>query len=114
MNFSSGFNPLRAFTPPVDSMANAALDAIQWTHRLGALVLLTVASGLCVTLRKTRLWRWAIFLIGLLLVQIALGAGNVIWSRPLLVGVMHSATGALILITITFINFGLHAARQRD
>lgn len=88
-----------------------ALTAIQWIHRLGALVVL---AWMLVSARI--LWQsgqgkgMAIGLLGLLSLQIALGIANLLLHLPLVLAVMHNAGAALLGIWLVAINSRLKQA----
>lgn len=93
---------------------NPARVAIQLTHRIGALVTLLVvlAVSLTLTLRAEEpLIRRLALLPGLLvLVQFALGIGNVLLSLPLGLAVAHNAVAALLLVSLITLNHTLRSA----
>lgn len=89
----------------------AALTAIHWTHRLGAIVVALLAGTLAVTLisSASQLWRRCGLLLGaLLLGQIGLGIANVLWSLPLALAVAHNLGAACLLTTTLSINVLIH------
>lgn len=91
----------------------AALTAIQWTHRVGALITLLVLGTLSLRLFRTALKHYGVWLLALLLTQIGLGVANVLLRLPLPIAVLHNAVAALLLISMVVINFKLHASRRR-
>ncbi|MGH8771245.1 MAG: COX15/CtaA family protein [Burkholderiales bacterium] len=101
----------RAFSwqmqPTEESMA-----AIQWTHRIGALIVLFYLSWLGFrALRHEPAVAACVML--LVWVQAGLGAANVWLGLPLPLAVAHNAAAALLLITMVMLNFRLrrHPAR---
>lgn len=90
-------------------LSHGARVAINWIHRLGAFVSFIVLGGLAVAVsssgcrRKVR--RAGVLLSALLLIQIALGIGTVLLRLPIPVAVGHSGVGALLLLTVVYINF---------
>jgi cytochrome c oxidase assembly protein subunit 15 len=90
---------------PVD-----ALVAIHWTHRAGAVV----ASGMLGWL-AWRLWRdpaargLGAGLAALLTAQLLLGVGNVVFSLPLPLAVLHNAGAAALLAMMVVVNYRLRA-----
>lgn len=91
-----------------------ALTAIHWAHRLGALLTLMIVGSLAVRmLRFTRLRGIAIGMSALLLIQISLGILNVLLSLPLPIAVAHNGVAALLLATLTVLNFNLKIAQNR-
>jgi cytochrome c oxidase assembly protein subunit 15 len=91
---------------------SSARTAIHLSHRLGALLVVLVAGGLALRLLVVkgcgdRFLGGA--MLGLLLLQIALGIGNVLLVLPLPVAVAHNGVAALLLLVLVSIN---HSAWQ--
>jgi heme a synthase len=82
-----------------------ALTAIQWVHRLGALV---VIIWLLISVRllwQSSLPRWLTGgLLIIMLSQIMLGIANLIMQLPLALAVMHNAGAALLGVCLVAIN----------
>ena len=106
MNWSEGFTLARELGRRVDGapIAMTALVAIQWTHRLFAVVF-TAAMGWLVA----RLWRrgnpsrrQAVIILGLVVVQWATGLSNVVLGWPLVAALAHTAGAAALVICIGF------------
>ena len=76
--------------------------AIQWSHRLGALTLLIVLGGLALVSQGASLpaSRAALAVGLLLLLQIALGAANVLSGLTPEISVAHTAGAALLLLAL--------------
>ena len=82
----------------------AALTAIHWSHRLGALlVLVVVGAYTAVLIRRRR--AIGVLLAALLVGQIGLGISNVLFSLPLGLAVAHNLGAALLLATLAAANF---------
>lgn len=117
MDFSHAFTLHRELGQTADGqlLPFAALTAIHWTHRLGAILVALIVGTLAFRLIRSQGWRiWGIFLATLLLVQIALGIGNVLWSLPLALAVAHNL-GAACLLTVTLsINIRIFRANRRN
>lgn len=94
---------------------SAARVAVHMTHRLGAVVVLLYISWLIwQVLRRARtpeLRALGGILAVLLLVQLALGMGNVLLSLPLPVAVAHTGVAALLVLTLVTLN---HMLRPRE
>jgi heme a synthase len=103
------------YTADGSLLSPAALTAIHWSHRLGALVVLAGAGGLAVALLRSS-WangrRWGSILLGVLGLQIGLGIANVLLSLPLSLAVAHNLGAALLLSAVLAINIRLHQARS--
>lgn len=79
----------------------AARTAIQLAHRIGALVVfghLSIVAFRAGRLTGTR--RFGAAVAGLLLLQVALGIGNVVLGLPLPVAIAHNGVAALLLFAL--------------
>jgi cytochrome c oxidase assembly protein subunit 15 len=90
-------------------LEHPARTAIHVTHRVGALVTFLVIGGLVLGLLRARqgLTGAALLIGGLLLVQIALGIGNVVLHLPLGVATAHNGVAALLLVSLVYLNYRL-------
>lgn len=103
LQFAGAFHWQRELGESADGslLQFSQLQAIHWLHRLGAL-LLSVALLLAVRLN----WQHAalrprlLLLLGALLLQLALGAANVLLLLPLPLAVAHNI-GAMLLLALT-------------
>lgn len=94
-----------------EALPAAALTAIQWSHRAGALALAIVVALLAGALRRLPGGgRAAALLLALLALQVGLGAANVLFARPLPFAVAHNAVAALLLAAVAAINHRLWRA----
>jgi cytochrome c oxidase assembly protein subunit 15 len=85
-----------------------ALTAIHWTHRVGAVVILLYLGAFAVALTRTAgVARLGAALAVLLVLQVSLGAANVVLTLPLPVAVAHNAVAAALLVMMVMINFAL-------
>jgi cytochrome c oxidase assembly protein subunit 15 len=117
MDFAQAFSLHRELgqTAAGELLPATALTAIHWTHRVGALVVALLAGALAVRLLGSgeRRWRhWGGLLLGLLLLQIALGLGNVLLALPLALAVAHNLGAAALLSGLLGINILLLRARS--
>ena len=107
MDFSTAFHWVRELgqTAAGQPLELSAFTAIQWTHRVGALITFIYLSTLGVMLLKNeRLKSFGIILFTLLFMQISLGIGNLVLHLPLALAVGHNMGAALLLMTIVVIN----------
>lgn len=107
MDFNSGFHWIRELGEGIDGTALTlpALTAIQWAHRIGALVTLIFLGGLGVYLiRYVQLRAISMLLLAVLIVQIGLGIANLVLHLPLILAVAHNMGAALLLITVVVLN----------
>ena len=104
MNWSEGFTFARELGRRADGapIAMTALVAIQWTHRLFALVFVAAMGWLV-----ARLWqrgpasrRRGVIIGGLVVLQLATGLSNVVLGWPLVAALAHTAGAAALVICI--------------
>jgi cytochrome c oxidase assembly protein subunit 15 len=110
MDFAHAFQIVRelGMTSAGAPLPMDALVAMHWTHRFGALVTFVYLTSLSVMLMRAPGFAWyGRALLLLVMLQVALGAGNVLLGLPLPVAVSHNAGAALLLVTLTVINFAL-------
>src|SRR5690554_617969 len=118
MDFAQGFDLFQQIGPNYlgGLMDSEARTAIHMTHRLGALVVFLYLGVLLM-----RLWRRtadtgmrpAVAGVAVaLLVQLGLGLSNIFWLLPLPVAVAHSAGGALLLLSLVWLNQRLFIATE--
>jgi len=118
MDFAQGFDLFQQVGPNYlgGLMESEARTAIHMTHRFGALLVLLYLGVLL-----TRLWRRTAgtgirpvvaAVAGALLLQIALGLSNIFWLLPLPVAVAHNAGGALLLLSLVWLNQRLFIATE--
>jgi cytochrome c oxidase assembly protein subunit 15 len=110
MDFDRAFTLHRELGRTADGalLPFAALTAIHWLHRLGALVVAVVAGGLALSLTGLPAWRrWGLALACLLLLQVGLGIANVLLSLPLPLAVAHNLGAALLLAALVVVNYRL-------
>jgi len=97
-DFGHGFSLLRELgaTPSGEALSFAALTAIHLTHRLGALLVLIVVGryGFASWNRSAGTGN---LILGALLLQIAIGIGNVVMQLPLALAVAHNLGAAMLL-----------------
>jgi cytochrome c oxidase assembly protein subunit 15 len=114
MDFRHAFQFRRELGQTADGalLSHGALTAIQWTHRIGALAVLTLVGSLAIALIRHARWRNAGLLLGLLLaLQVTLGISNVLMSLPLAVAVAHNLGAAVLLASTLSIAFRIWQAR---
>jgi cytochrome c oxidase assembly protein subunit 15 len=108
MEFTSAFHVLRelGMTASGAPLSQEALNAIQWSHRVGALVTLILVGGLGLRLLATPGLRvtGAVILV-LVLMQAGIGVANVLLRLPLVLAAAHNAGAALLLLALIVLNF---------
>jgi heme a synthase len=112
MDFDHGFHLTRelGFTADGDRLPFAALTAIHWTHRVGAVLvgLYMMVWGACL-LRERAVRGMGVLVIAAVLAQIALGVANVLLSLPLPLAVAHNAGAAVLVMVLVSINYRVRA-----
>jgi cytochrome c oxidase assembly protein subunit 15 len=107
MDFKDAFHMVRELGLSKDgsALSLASLTAIQWTHRVGALVIFIYLGALgLTTLKYWQLKRWSVLLLVALITQIALGISNLVLHLPLVLAVAHNFTAALLVILVVVLN----------
>lgn len=90
-------------------LEHPARTAIHVTHRIGALVTFLYLGWLTVSIVRAGgpPVGAALLVGGLLLVQVALGIGNVLLHLPLGVATAHNGVAALLLVSLVYLNYRL-------
>jgi cytochrome c oxidase assembly protein subunit 15 len=107
MDFANGFHWIRELGEGINGapLTLEALTAIQWTHRIGAAIVLIYLGGLGLYLLNcSGLKMPGMALLVLLLVQIGLGIANLVLHLPLVLAVAHNLGAALLLVTLVVLN----------
>jgi len=107
MDFGNAFHVLRELGQSADGSALSpeALQAIHWSHRVGALITFLYIGWLSILVARTPGLRGLGLLIGVLLcLQVVIGIGNVAHRLPLSLAVAHNAGAALLLISLAVLN----------
>ncbi|THF56197.1 COX15/CtaA family protein [Pseudothauera rhizosphaerae] len=113
-DYANAFHVVRELGMTADGelLPLAALTAIHWSHRLGALVaggfLLALGAALA---RRPATRRHGAALLAALALQIGLGIANVLASLPLPLAVAHNAGAALLVVAMVWINHRLVSVR---
>jgi cytochrome c oxidase assembly protein subunit 15 len=106
MDFGNAFHVLRELgqTSQGELLSREALTAIHWSHRLFALIAVTVIGW--AAYRATRFSRiLGLLIAALLAAQFSIGVANVIVSRPLALAAAHNAGAAALLVALVVLNF---------
>jgi len=115
MDFTHAYRIFRELGQTVDGepLSYAALTAIHWTHRAGALVVTLMAGSLAARMLMNPVWqRWGALLGLALLAQIAIGISAVLLFLPLPVAVAHNAGAAALLCITLALNLYLSPSRR--
>lgn len=119
MDMQKGFDFFQDIGPNYlgGQLDNHSRTAIHFTHRVGALTVLVTLLILAY-----RLWlvgaisvkRWALVLVAVLSLQIALGLSNIYWALPLAVAVAHNGVGALLLLVLVSIAYRMSSNNNKS
>lgn len=108
MDFEHAFHLIRQLgqTPYGDMLTIENLTAIHVVHRIGALLLTGILGVLIVALwRRPRFQLLAYKLSAVLILQLLMGIGNVVFQLPLWLAVAHNGGAALLLMVLVLINY---------
>lgn len=111
--FDEGFTllrPLGRSGTEASFLPVGALVAIHWTHRLGAVVVAALVLALAAALWRAQARAEAAALLGLLLLQIASGIGNVVLGWPLAAALLHTGGAAALVMVWTRVALRTRAA----
>ena len=87
------------------------LTAIHWMHRAGALLTVAYLGWLSFRIMAVQgLRNTGKAILGLIVLQFALGIANVLLGLPLLVAVLHNAVAMLLLVALVALSFRLRKA----
>lgn len=83
----------------------ASLTAIQWTHRVGALLTLLYVGSLALRLvHHAQLKHYGWLLTVILVSQISIGIANLVLHLPLILAVGHNLGAALLFASVVLLN----------
>ncbi|MDG4867651.1 COX15/CtaA family protein [Guyparkeria sp. 1SP6A2] len=91
----------------VNDLHGPGLIATQWLHRLGALVVFIYMVALVATVSPIAP-RLALIISVLLMLQVGLGIGNVLFGLPLGMADAHNAVAALLLLSMIALIYHLN------
>jgi cytochrome c oxidase assembly protein subunit 15 len=114
MDFKDAFHLVRELGQSANGgqLTLASLTAIQWTHRLGALI--TFIYLLVLALNVMKYWQLktlGVVLLIVLFTQIGLGIANLILHLPLVLAVAHNFTAGLLVIILVMLNSKISAKK---
>jgi len=110
-DFANGFHLTQHIGPDYlgGKLDSEARTAIHLSHRAGALLVSLSLLGLAWQLRAAGLKGLAGLLLAALALQVGLGLSNVLFHLPLPVAVAHNAGAALLMLSMTLVNYRLRA-----
>jgi cytochrome c oxidase assembly protein subunit 15 len=107
MDFKDAFHLYRELGQSADggNLTLASLTAIQWTHRVGAVITLIYLGFIAVNgLKYAQLIILSIALLVVLFAQISLGVANLVLHLPLVLAVAHNFGAALLVVIVMVFN----------
>lgn len=117
MDFANAFHLLRELGQAADggNLKLPAYNAIQWLHRVGALVVFIYLGLLALKMlgyAQTR--AISIIILLALLIQIGLGIANLLLHLPLVLAVAHNLGAAVLVIAVVVLNSKITESRRGD
>ena len=107
MNFSDGFSIFRdlGMTASGEALSIQALHAIQWVHRVGAIILTGVILYFFYLLKSSPgLGFYRNILLFLIFTQFVIGVANLLLHLPIALATIHNLGAALLVIILVIIN----------
>jgi cytochrome c oxidase assembly protein subunit 15 len=106
MDFRNAFHVVRELGHTAEGtlLNNDALTAIHWTHRLSALIVLTLVGWAAYRAFATSRALGSALAV-MVMLQFSLGVLNVAVSRPLPLAAAHNAGAAALLVMLVVLNF---------
>ncbi|AKO64080.1 cytochrome C oxidase subunit I [Methylophilales bacterium MBRSG12] len=107
MDFSNAFTIFRELgvTSLGEPLSLEALHAIQWVHRVGAIVLLIYLLFVAYILKVNQgfnMWRNALILV--ITLQFIIGIANLLLHLPIVLATLHNLGAALLVVILVGIN----------
>ncbi len=115
MDFKDAFHLVRELGQSANggNLTLSALTAIQWTHRIGALITFIYFSSLALMLIKMpQFKKIALLLLAALIAQICIGIANLVLQLPLVLAVAHNLGAALLVIITIVLNSKITEPRK--
>jgi cytochrome c oxidase assembly protein subunit 15 len=115
MDFKDAFHLVRELGQSANGgfLTLASITAIQWTHRLGALLTLIYLGVVALNLLKYwQLKRLGVVLLLVLMAQISLGIANLVLHLPLVLAVAHNFTAGLLVNILVMLNSKITGAKK--
>ena len=107
MDFKNSFSIFRelGMTPDGQQLSLEALHAIQWVHRVGAIVLTVYLVSMAYFLRSYHGIRfYKNLLLVVLAIQFIIGIANLLLHLPIVLATAHNLGAALLVIILVIIN----------
>lgn len=115
MDFKDAFHLVRNLGQNADggALTLASITAIQWTHRIGALITLIYLGVLALNILKYWQLKWlGVALLIALCTQVSLGIANLLLHLPLVLAVAHNFTAGLLVVILVMLNSKITGAKK--
>jgi cytochrome c oxidase assembly protein subunit 15 len=115
MDFKDAFHMVRELGQGANggALTLASITAIQWTHRLGALITFIYLGILAINILKYwQLKRLGLILLLVLCAQISLGIANLLLHLPLVLAVAHNFTAGLLVMILVTLNSKITGSKK--
>ena len=115
MDFKDAFHMVRDLGQSANggALTLASITAIQWTHRLGALITFIYLGLLALSILKYwQLKRLGVILLIVLCTQISLGIANLLLHLPLVLAVAHNFTAGILVIILVALNSKITGSKK--
>lgn len=116
MDFKDAFHMYKELGQSVNggNLTLYALTAIQWTHRLGAVITLIYLGLVALNgLKYLHLKQLCIALLVVLVMQVSLGVANLVLHLPLVLAVAHNLGAALLVVIVVLLNSKITTNKYR-
>ena len=114
VDFKHGFQVIRELGVTQDGtpLSPEAMNAIHWTHRVGALVtsVYLLLLGLKI-LKESGVRIYGGLVLFFLAAQVSIGVANIVYSLPLPLAVAHNAGAALLVMAMVMLTYKLKPGR---
>jgi heme a synthase len=116
MDFKDAFHMYKELGQSINggNLTLYALTAIQWAHRVGALVIFIYLGLVALNgLKYIHLKTLSVALIVMLAVQVSIGIANLVLHLPLVLAVAHNLGAALLVIIVVLLNSKITTNKYR-
>jgi heme a synthase len=116
MDFKDAFHLYKELGQSVNggNLTLYALTAIQWTHRVGAVITLIYLGLVALNgLKYLHLKQLCVALLVVLVVQVSLGIANLVLHLPLVLAVAHNFGAAILVVIVVLLNSKITTNKYR-
>lgn len=116
MDFKDAFHMYKELGQSINggNLTLYALTAIQWAHRVGALVIFIYLGLVALNgLKYIHLKTLSVAMLVMLAVQVSIGIANLVLHLPLVLAVAHNLGAALLVIIVVLLNSKITTNKYR-